>query len=52
VSAALIAALIVAFILNPLSVLGITALAIWAARRGVLTLRKPPRPAAPKEPQP
>jgi hypothetical protein len=30
--------------------LALAALSVWAAKAGVLTLRKPPRPRPPKEP--
>ena len=48
-NAALIAALVVAFFLNPLTVFILALLSIWAAKHGILTLRKPPRPPAPKD---
>jgi hypothetical protein len=44
------AALLIALLVNPLTVLACVAVGFWAARTGVLTIRRPPRRPAPKEP--
>jgi hypothetical protein len=46
------AALIILAVLNPLSATVCVGLGVWAAKHGILTIRRPPRPPAPKEPQP
>jgi hypothetical protein len=44
------AAVLIVVIVNPLTVLACVSLGFWAARTGVLTIRRPPRRPAPKEP--